>query len=89
MLTFDDGYSSYNDTMEFLKKELISAIFFISTKEKKTLVGYSFKIIIEKQHVENKYNEINYLLSNLGHQFKVEEYIDSNSIQTFSVMGCN
>ena len=34
LLTFDDGYASYKDTMSLLQKELIPAIFFISLRGK-------------------------------------------------------
>jgi peptidoglycan/xylan/chitin deacetylase (PgdA/CDA1 family) len=34
MLTFDDGYSSYFDTMKYLNRESIKALFFISTPSK-------------------------------------------------------
>ena len=46
LLTFDDGYSSYEQTMDLLLKESISAIFFYFIKKRKILVGYSFKNII-------------------------------------------
>ena len=83
LLTFDDGYSSYKDTMQFLKKEFISAMFFITIRKKKHWWDILSKLLFHHQHVENNvYKEINNILANRGYAFKIEEYIDSNSIQT-------
>ena len=42
LLTFDDGYSSYEQTMDLLIKESISAIFFISLR-KENIGGIFFQ----------------------------------------------
>jgi len=79
LLTFDDGYSSYEETMDLLLKESISAIFFISLKKEKYWWDILSKILFENQHIEkSNYIKINNLLKELGCQFKVEERIDSN-----------
>tara|TARA_B100001248_G_C27279015_1_gene406748 strand:- start:109 stop:873 length:765 start_codon:yes stop_codon:yes gene_type:complete len=79
LLTFDDGYASYYDTMELLKGELISAIFFISLRKEKYWWDILSGLLLEKQHLEPfELSKINYLLSDLGYQFQIEEYIDSN-----------
>ena len=82
LLTFDDGYASYNDTMELLKGELISAIFFISLRKDKYWWDILSRLLLEKQRLKPlELNKINYLLSDLGYQFQVEEYIDSNLLK--------
>ena len=79
LLTFDDGYASYKDTMELLKKELISAIFFISLRQEKYWWDILSGLLLENQILKSfERSKINYLLANLGHQFQVEEYIDSS-----------
>ena len=63
LFTFDDGYSSYNETMELLLKESISAIFFISSRKEKYWWDILSKILFENQHVEkSNYIKINNLL---------------------------
>ena len=52
LLTFDDGYASYKDTMELLKAELIPSIFYFA-EERKILVGYSFRLLLENQHLKS------------------------------------
>ncbi len=79
LLTFDDGYSSYEQTMDLLLKESISAIFFISLKKEKYWWDILSKILFDNQHIEkSKYIKINNLLTEIGCQFKVEERISSN-----------
>ena len=79
LLTFDDGYSSYEQTMDILFKESISAIFFIALKKDKYWWDILSKILLENQHIEkSNYIKINNLLTELGCQFKVEERINSN-----------
>ena len=81
LLTFDDGYSSYQQTMDLLLKESISAIFFISLKKDKYWWDILSKILLENQHIEkSNYVKINNMLTELGCHFKVEERIDSNSM---------
>ena len=73
MLTFDDGYASYNDTMELLKGELISAIFFISLRKEKYWWDILSKLLLEKQYLEPfEVSKINNLLSYLGYQFRLK-----------------
>ena len=85
LLTFDDGYSSYNETMELLLKESISAIFFISSRKKKYWWDILSKILFENQHVEkSNYEKINALLAGLGCHFKIEESINFNLMKTLS-----
>ena len=48
-------------------------------------MGYFSKLLFHHQHVENKvYKDINNILANQGYDFKIEKYIDSNSIQTLN-----
>ena len=79
LLTFDDGYSSYEQTMELLLKESISAIFFISIRKEEYWWDILSKILFENQHVEkSNYIKINNLLNELGCHFNIEESINSN-----------
>ena len=79
LLTFDDGYSSYEQTMDLLMKESISAIFFISLRKEKYWWDILSKILFENQHVEkSNYIKINNLLTELGCHFNIEESINSN-----------
>ena len=79
LLTFDDGYASYRGTMELLKKELIPSIFFISLRKEKYWWDILSELLLENQHLRSTERDIiNYLLSDLGYQFQVEEYIESN-----------
>ena len=79
LLTFDDGYASYKDTMELLKAELIPSIFFISLREEKYWWDILSELLLDNQHLRfNERNIINNLLADLGHQFQVEEYIESS-----------
>ena len=79
LLTFDDGYSSYEQTMDLLLKESISAIFFISLRKEQYWWDILSKILFENQHVEkSNYIKINNLLTELGCHFNIEESIDSN-----------
>ena len=78
LLTFDDGYSSYEQTMDLLLKESISAIFFISLR-KRFWWDILSKILFENQRVEkSNYIKINNLLTKLGCNFKIEESINFN-----------
>jgi len=78
-LTFDDGYSSYEQTMDLLIKESISAIFFISLRKEKYWWDILSKILFENRHVEkSNYIKINNLLTELGCHFNIEESINSN-----------
>ena len=79
LLTFDDGYSSYEQTMDLLLQESISAIFFISLKKEKYWWDILSKILLENEDIEqSNYIKINNLLTELGYYFKVEERIDPN-----------
>ena len=79
LLTFDDGYPSYEATMDLLIKESISAIFFISLRKKQYWWDILSKILFENQHVEeSNYIKINNLLAELGCHFNIEESIDFN-----------
>ena len=79
LLTFDDGYSSYEQTMDFLLKESISAIFFISIRKEEYWWDILSKILFENQHVEkSNYIKINNLLTELGCHFNIEESINFN-----------
>ena len=90
LLTFDDGYSSYEQTMDLLIKESISAIFFISLRKEKYWWDILSKILFENQHVEkSNYIKINNLLAELGCHFKVEESINSNLMDNIKKMECN
>ena len=59
LLTFDDGYSSYKQTMDLLLKESISAIFFISLRKEKYWWDILTKILFENQDVESDHNADN------------------------------
>ena len=79
LLTFDDGYSSYEQTMDLLIKESISAIFFISLRKEQYWWDILSKILFENQHVEkSNYIKINNLLTELGCHFNIEESINFN-----------
>jgi len=79
LLTFDDGYSSYEQTMDLLIKESIPAIFFISLRKKRYWWDILSKILFENQHVEkSNYIKINNLLTELGCNFNIEESINFN-----------
>ena len=79
LLTFDDGYSSYEQTMDLLLKESISAIFFISLRKERFWWDILSKILFENQRVQKtNYIKINNLLTKLGCNFKIEESIDFN-----------
>ena len=81
LLTFDDGYSSYEQTMDLLIKNSISAIFFISLRKEQYWWDILSKILFENQHVAKKnYIKINNLLAELGCHFNIEESIHSNSM---------
>ena len=81
LLTFDDGYASYKDTMSLLQKELIPAIFFISLRGKKYWWDILSELLLNNQVIKNpEYDKINNLLSELGHNFKIEKYIDSSLV---------
>ena len=85
LLTFDDGYASYRNTMEVLKNELISAIFFISLRKEKYWWDILSELLIENQHIgSNKRKKINSLLANLGYNFQVEEYIEPSLMEKLS-----
>jgi len=85
LLTFDDGYASYRDTMELLKEELVSAIFFISMRRKKYWWDILSGLLLENQHLKtSELKKINNLLSDMGYQFQVEEYIDSSQLKTLA-----
>ena len=85
LLTFDDGYASYRDTMELLKEELISAIFFISLRKEKYWWDILSRLLLENQHLKSpELKKINYLLSDMGYQFQVEEHIDSKLMRTLT-----
>ena len=78
-MTFDDGYPSYEATMDLLIKESISAIFFISLRKKQYWWDILSKILFENQHVEkSNYIKINNLLTELGCNFNIEESINFN-----------
>jgi len=79
LLTFDDGYSSYEQTMDLLIKKSISAIFFISLRKEQYWWDILSKILFKNQHIEkSNYIKINNLLTELGYHFNIEESIDLN-----------
>ncbi|MFL3005263.1 MAG: polysaccharide deacetylase family protein [Candidatus Neomarinimicrobiota bacterium] len=79
LLTFDDGYSSYQQTMDLLLKESISAIFFISLRKEKYWWDILSKILFENQHVKkSNLIKINNLLTDIGYHFKIEECISAD-----------
>ena len=79
LLTFDDGYSSYAETMDLLLKESIPAIFFISLRKEKYWWDILSKILFENQHIKkSNYVKINNLLFELGYHFNIEKNINSN-----------
>ena len=81
LLTFDDGYSSYEKLMNLLYDESISAIFFISSKKKN--IGGTLKILLENKSISDEnFKIINSLLSNIGYQFQIEKYV--NKLDTLS-----
>ena len=81
LLTFDDGYSSYHQTMDLLLKESISAIFFISLRKEKYWWDILSKILFESQNVKkSNFIKINNLLTDIGCHFKIEESISSDSM---------
>ena len=85
LLTFDDGYSSYRQTMKLLKKESIPSVFFISLRKKKHWWDILSKLLLENQNVKKQdYDKINYLLTGLGAHFKIEKHIDSISMKALS-----
>ncbi len=85
LLTFDDGYSSYKQTMDLLSKESISAIFFISLRKEKYWWDILSKLLLENQFLKkSELDKINKLLADIGHHFRVEEYIDSNLLTRLS-----
>ena len=77
LLTFDDGYSSYEETMEFLKKKSVPAIFFISLRKKNFWWDILSKLLLKNQHLKNnEFDKINNFLAELGYQFKIEQHIE-------------
>ena len=81
LLTFDDGYSSYQQTMDLLLKKSISAIFFISLRKEKYWWDILSKILFENQHVKkSNLIKINNLLAEIGCRLKIEESISSDLI---------
>ena len=79
LLTFDDGYSSYKQTMDLLLKESISAIFFISLRKEKYWWDILSSLLFENQHINQvNRNKINSLLTELGYHFDIEESININ-----------
>ena len=83
LLTFDDGYSSYEKLMNLLYDESISAIFFISSKKEKYWWDTLSKILLENKSISDKnFKIINSLLSNIGYQFQIEKYV--NKLDTLS-----
>ena len=82
LLTFDDGYSSYQQTMDLLLKESISSIFFISLRKEKYWWDILSKILFENQHVKkSNLIKINNLLTDIGCHFKIEESISSDLME--------
>ena len=83
LLTFDDGYSSYEKLMNLLYDESISAIFFISSRKEKYWWDTLSKILLENKSISDEnFKIINSLLSNIGYQFQIEKYV--NKLDTLS-----
>ena len=85
LLTFDDGYSSYEQTMNLLYDESISAIFFISSSKERYWWDTLSSILLQNRSVNDEnFKIINSLISYLGFDFKIERNIDYNSMDTLS-----
>ncbi len=85
LLTFDDGYSSYKQTMNILFDKSISAIFFLSSRKEKFWWDILSKILFENESINNNdYQTITSLLFNLGYEFEIEKHIKSDSMNSLS-----
>ena len=82
LLTFDDGYLSYEKTMSFLKEHSISAIFFISTPKKMFYWDFLSKHLILPKKILNKdYLVFSEILDFLEIKIKIEKSLDEKSIK--------
>jgi len=82
LLTFDDGYSSYENTMSILKENSISAVFFISTQEKLFYWDLLLeKLILPKKILENDFKVFNDILATLNQNIKIEQSLDEKSLK--------
>ncbi len=81
LLTFDDGYSSYEQTMQTLFDNSISAIFFISSKKYKFWWDVLSSRLLEPKTIdEPDYKTFNKLIKMVGKNFKIEKELDINAL---------
>ena len=82
LITFDDGYSSYFDTMKYLKEESIKAIFFISTPSKVFFWDTLKNILISPEIIrDNHYNFFCKTFDILKVKINIEKSLDRKSIE--------
>ncbi len=80
LLTFDDGYSSYQSTMQTLLDNSISAIFFITTTEIKFWWDIlSTRLLEPKTISDSDYKIFGEIINMLGKDFRIEKKIDEES----------
>ena len=85
LITFDDGYSSYKQTMKFLYDESVSAIFFISSNKERYWWDTLSSILLQNRSVNDKnFKIINSLISYLGSHFEIERNIDFESMNALN-----
>lgn len=82
MLTFDDGYLSYKNTMSVLKDYSIPAIFFFSTPKKLFYWDFLTKTLILTETILDKnYEVFSEILDYLNIDIKIEKTLDKKSIE--------
>ena len=82
LLTFDDGYSSYENTMSTLKENSISAVFFISTPKKQFYWDLLLeKMILPKKILDKDFDVFSNILDSLNLNVKIEKSLSTNSLK--------
>jgi len=81
LLTFDDGYSSYGETMQTLIDNSISAIFFISSRKYKFWWDVLSSRLLEAKTIKDiDYKIFNKLIKMAGGNFKLEKELDIKAL---------
>ena len=83
MLTFDDGYSSYKNTMSALNDFSIPAIFFISTPKKQFYWDFLSKsLLLTETILDENYEVFSEILDYLEININIEKSLDKKSIKS-------
>ena len=82
MLTFDDGYTSYHNTMLTLKEHSIPAVFFISTPENIFYWDFLLERLILPKSISNKdFQLFSVIIDSLKLSINIEKSLGADSLE--------